>query len=115
MSEAAPMVSRRAKYSAGLYAAACALVAFPALAVPVTEREREACRADYQRYCRIYPLGSDALHTCMSRAIRRLSRSCVEALVDAGEMTRAQADKLRKKPGHAQRLRHKHPHRQAKR
>jgi len=88
-------------------AAACAL-SFAAEAAPITEREKEDCRADYQRYCRIYPLGSDALRTCMSRSARRLSRSCVEALVDAGEMTRAQAETLVKKSRHPHQLRHKH-------
>jgi len=115
MFKAAPMASRKAKCSAALCAVACSLILLPAVAAPITEREREDCRADYQRYCRIYPLGSNALRACMSRSARRLSRSCVEALVDAGEMTRAQADKLGKNPGHAQRLRHKPPYRRVKR
>jgi hypothetical protein len=32
----------------------------------------------------------------MSRSIRKISNRCVAALVDAGEMTKAQAIKLRK-------------------
>jgi hypothetical protein len=109
MFEVAPMVSRESKSAVAGYAAVCVLVSFSAAAAPITEREREDCQADYQRYCRIYPLGSDVLRTCMSRSVRRLSR-CVEALVEAGEMTGAQADKLRRKPGAPHHFRHKPPH-----
>jgi hypothetical protein len=81
------------------YAAMFCLIALPALIAPgpvaaggVTERERQDCRADYQRYCKIYPVGSEDLRKCMSRSVRKLSHMCVDALVDAGEMTRAQAN-----------------------
>jgi hypothetical protein len=114
MFEVAPMVSRESKSAVAGYAAVCVLVSFSAAAAPITEREREDCQADYQRYCRIYPLGSDVLRTCMSRSVRRLSRSCVEALVEAGEMTGAQADTLRRKPGAPHHLRHKAQHHRVK-
>jgi len=64
----------------------------------VTERVRQDCRTDYQRYCSAYAVGSEALRACMSRSIRKVSNVCVAALVGAGEMTKAQADRLRKKP-----------------
>jgi hypothetical protein len=96
-----------------VYAATFSLILFPTVAAPITERERQDCREDYQRYCRVYALGSKALRACMSHSIRKLSNLCVGALVDAGELTRVQANKLRKKAGHAQRSRHKRPHRRA--
>jgi uncharacterized protein with ACT and thioredoxin-like domain len=81
---------------AGCSAALC-LIVLTALTPPVaaggvTEAERQHCRADYQRYCKIYPVGSEDLRKCMSRSVRKLSNACVNALVDAGEMTRAQAN-----------------------
>lgn len=87
------------------YAAMFCLILLPALTLPVaaggvTERERQDCRADYQRYCKIHPVGSDELRKCMSKSIRKLSNLCVNALVDAGEMTRAQADARRKSAKH---------------
>jgi hypothetical protein len=90
---------------AGCTAAFC-LILLPGLTPPVaagavTERERQDCRADYQRYCKIYAVGSDDLRKCMSRSIRKLSHACVDALVDAGEMTRAQANARRKSATHA--------------
>jgi hypothetical protein len=105
----------RTKYASAVYAAisAFALILLPAVAAPVTERENRDCRGDYQRYCKAYPLGSEALRACMSRSRRKLSNLCVDALVDAGEMTRVQADKLRKKAEHAQRSTHKRSHKRA--
>jgi hypothetical protein len=80
------------------YTVALCLVALTALTPPfaaggVTERERQDCRADYQ-------VGSGDLRKCMSRSIRKLSNACVNALVDAGEMTRAQASARHKSSKH---------------
>jgi hypothetical protein len=81
---------------------ACTVLLLPAKAADssgVTEREKRDCRADYHKYCSEYGLGSNALRACMSRNIKKISHVCVAALVDAGEMTKAQADKLKgKKP-----------------
>jgi hypothetical protein len=75
-----------------------ALLTLPALAdFVVTEREKQSCQRDYHAYCGEYGLGSEALRACMSRNIKKVSHACVAALVDAGEMTQAQANKLRGK------------------
>ena len=75
-----------------------ALLTLPALAeFTVTEREKRDCQKDYHAYCGEYGLGSEALRACMSRNIKKVSHMCVAALVDAGEMTQAQANKLRGK------------------
>jgi len=72
------------------------LLAIPALAeYTVTEREKRDCQRDYHAYCGDYGLGTEGLRACMSRNIKKVSHACVGALVDAGEMTKAQADKLR--------------------
>jgi topoisomerase IA-like protein len=74
-----------------------ALLALPALAGTITEREKRDCQGDYHAYCSDYGLGTEGLRACMSRNIKKVSHACVGALVDAGEMTKAQADKLRGK------------------
>jgi hypothetical protein len=75
---------------------ACTVFLLPAEAADgVTEREKRDCRADYHAYCSEYGLGTNALRACMSRNIKKISHVCVGALVDAGEMTKAQADKLK--------------------
>jgi hypothetical protein len=90
---------------------ALALLVFAGAAVAaVTERVKQDCRADYRRYCSAYAVGSEALRACMSRSIRKVSNVCVAALVDAGEMSKAQADKLRKKTS-AKHSTHKRSHR----
>ena len=77
---------------------ATTLIALPAIAANViTEREKRDCPKDYKAYCGEYGLGTEALRACMSRNIKKISNACVAALVDAGEMTQAQADKLRHK------------------
>jgi hypothetical protein len=77
---------------------ACLLISFPAMAEDgITEREKRDCRGDYHKYCSEYGLGTEALRACMSRSIKKISNMCVAALVDAGEMTQAQANKLRAK------------------
>jgi len=73
------------------------LMVFPATAGTVTERMKRDCRFDYSRYCKGNKLGSEKLRACMSRSIRKVSNRCVAALVDGGEMTQAQANRLRKR------------------
>ena len=88
-------------------AASAALFASTFFPVPadaesgITEREKRDCQVDYHKYCSEYGLGTNALRACMSRNIKKVSHVCVGALVAAGEMSQAQADKLRaskKKP-----------------
>ncbi len=74
---------------------AYSLTFLPAIAAQqITEREKRDCQKDYHAFCSEYGLGSEALRACMSRNIKKVSHACVAALVDAGEMTQAQADKL---------------------
>ena len=73
------------------------LTTFPAAAGTVTQRMKRDCRVDYHRYCKEYKLGTEKLRACMSRSIRRVSTRCISALVDGGEMTQAQANRVLKK------------------
>jgi len=57
---------------------------------------QKACVADYKKYCGEYGLESPALRTCMDKAGHSLSKSCVSALIDAGEVSQAEADRRRK-------------------
>jgi hypothetical protein len=65
------------------------------VAANVSEHVKQSCRGDYQRYCKAYKVGTEGLRACMSRSIKKVSNVCVAALVDAGEMSKAQADRLR--------------------
>jgi hypothetical protein len=76
-----------------LFAFSCSLL--PALAGEITELEKRNCPNDYHAFCSEYGLGTEGLRACMSRNIKKVSKPCVSALVAAGEMTQAQADKLK--------------------
>lgn len=67
---------------------AVALPTSDASAKKVTDRVKVACSGDYKRFCKRYKVGTTKLRQCMRSNGKRLSRVCVEALVDAGEVSR---------------------------
>jgi hypothetical protein len=75
---------------------AVTLALAPAPAGAVTARIKRDCKSDYNRFCKKYELGSEGLRACMSRSIRGVSNRCISALVAGGEMTKAQADRVRR-------------------
>jgi hypothetical protein len=68
-------------------------------AKPITEAEKNHCAEAYRNYCSEYGLESAALRNCMSRNGRSLSDACIEALIDAGEVSRAEVQR-RRRSGH---------------
>jgi hypothetical protein len=84
----------KAKYLTA--AIAVSLLLIPAAADAVTERQKRDCKTDYKRYCNQYEVGSEGLRACMSRSIKRVSNRCIAALVAGGDMTPAQAARIRK-------------------
>jgi len=105
----------RTKYCTAVCVAISAfgVLLLPTVAAPVTEREEQDCLVDYKRYCSDYGLESESLSECMSHAIWKLSNVCVDALVDAGVMTRVQVHQLRQGTKHPHRATHKRPHKRA--
>ena len=61
-----------------------------------SEAVRKYCRADYKKYCGQYRLETNALRNCMDRHGDKLSKSCVRALVQSGEVSQRQVDRRRK-------------------
>jgi len=59
----------------------------------ITEREKQHCAEDYKKLCGEYGLQSNALRNCMNRNGRSLSHNCVEALIDAGEVSRREVER----------------------
>ena len=64
----------------------------------ITEGEKKYCSDAYHKYCGEYGLESAALRNCMDRNGRALAHNCVEALIDAGEISRSELER-RKKSG----------------
>ena len=54
---------------------------------------QNSCAADYHKYCGEYGLESAALRLCMDRAGQSLSKACVKALIQSGEVTQAEVDR----------------------
>ena len=56
----------------------------------VSKRVKNACKNDYFRHCPAYHVGTPQLRTCMTKAGKRkqLSRVCLRALIDAGQVPR---------------------------
>ena len=73
--------------------------AVPAGADSYSKAVQQSCAADYKKYCGEYGLESTALRGCMDRAGQSLSKTCVQALVQAGQVSQAEVDR-RKKSGH---------------
>jgi hypothetical protein len=65
-------------------------------AAAITNAEEQQCRNEYHTYCSEYGLDSPALRTCMNKNGKHLSNGCLEALIDAGEVTRAEVERRRK-------------------
>jgi hypothetical protein len=64
----------------------------------ITEAEKSYCADAYHKYCGEYGLESAALRNCMDRNGHALPHNCIEALIDAGEVSRSEVER-RKKSG----------------
>jgi hypothetical protein len=63
-----------------------------------TKAVQKACANDYHRHCGQYGIETEALRLCMDKAGHGLSKTCVNALVDAGEVSKGEVER-RKKTG----------------
>ena len=59
---------------------------------------QKACANDYHRHCPQYGIETEALRLCMDKAGQALSKTCVNALVDAGEVSKDEVER-RKRTG----------------
>lgn len=62
----------------------------------ITEDEKRFCADAYHKFCGEYGLDTAALRNCMDRNGRALPHDCVDALVDAGEVSRSEVDRRKK-------------------
>jgi hypothetical protein len=77
-------------------AAIAAAFSTSAFAGPVTEGESKYCAYDYRQYCGQDGLGSELLALCMSQHGKDLSKECIQALIDAGEVTKTEVQEREK-------------------
>lgn len=62
-------------------------------AAAVSPAVKMACLGDYLSYCSSHEIDSPQLRRCMSAAGPKLSKSCVRALVGAGEVSQAEVNR----------------------
>ena len=61
----------------------------------VSERARQACKADYYQHCSQYSVGTEELRQCMRKVGEGLSTPCLAALAQDGEITKADVERYR--------------------
>ena len=72
--------------------------AFEAAAEPsrYSKALQQACTSDYKKYCGEYGIETAALRNCMDKNGHSLTKTCVRALIDAGEVSQAEVDRRKK-------------------
>ncbi|MEQ1652009.1 MAG: hypothetical protein ABL897_05955 [Hyphomicrobium sp.] len=71
------------------------LIATPSDANALSLRVKLACASDYYKHCSAHSPGSSEVRQCMRSVGAGLSRGCVDALVSAGEVSKAEVDSRR--------------------
>jgi len=72
----------------------------PAQSAPnITQAVSQDCRWDYHNFCSDYGIGSPLLNYCFRRNGAKLSRACVHALIQAGDVSKAYVQ-ARQRAGH---------------
>jgi hypothetical protein len=51
-----------------------------------TQKVKDACAGDYQNFCSQYEPETAALRSCFESNRKGLTKTCINALVDAGEV-----------------------------
>jgi hypothetical protein len=59
----------------------------------ITQDEKKFCAEAYHKFCGEYGLDSAALRDCMDRNGRALPHDCIDALIDAGDVSRSEVER----------------------
>jgi hypothetical protein len=70
-----------------------ALAMFATQAGAASARVQAACAGDYFAYCSQHPTGGPGVRACMRANGIKLSKGCVNALIAAGEVSKAEVDR----------------------
>ena len=76
------------KITTATVAAFLASAAFVTGAQAYSSRVQNSCKNDYLNFCSAHAVGSTGARRCMESNGKNLSGSCINALVDAGEVPR---------------------------
>ena len=76
------------KFVALAAAAGCVAITAAVPVAAVSKRVQQACLADYKSLCPQYRPSSPQLRACMESKANEISWSCIQALIDSGEVDR---------------------------
>lgn len=79
----------------GAALALAALLVQSLCANAVGDRVKTACKADYYQHCSQFSVGTEELRQCMRKVGEGLSAPCLVALVEEGEITKADVEKAK--------------------
>jgi hypothetical protein len=91
-----PRITSKARKTATASLALAAMALFATEAGAVSARVQSACAGDYFAYCSQHSPEGAGVRRCMRANGTRLSMSCVNALIDAGEVSKAEVERRAK-------------------
>jgi hypothetical protein len=90
------------RYSSKLFIAFVSIACFACqtqAAPDITQAVSQDCRWDYHNFCSEYGIGSPLLNYCFRNNGAKLSRACVNALIQAGDVSKNYVQQ-RRRQGH---------------
>jgi hypothetical protein len=76
------------------------LIGWAQAATPdINQAVSQDCRWDYHNYCSEYGIGSPLLNYCFRKNCAKLSKACVNALIQAGDVSKSYVQ-ARRRAGH---------------
>ena len=82
-----PRISIASRHSLVVALAAATMVLSVAEASAVSARVKVACSSDYFAYCSMHKVGTPGVRQCMRAAGPKLSKRCLNALINDGEVS----------------------------
>lgn len=76
------------RLTAAMMIAGLGVVSTSSVALAYSKRVQRACLSDYKNLCPQYRVNSSQLRACMESKANEISWSCIEALIDSGEVDR---------------------------
>lgn len=93
------MKTNRARIPIAAMSLVCLAGAAQAGTPDITQAVSADCRWDYHTYCSAYGIGSPLLNYCFRNNGAKLAKSCVNALIAAGDVSKSYV-RARRKAGH---------------
>ena len=78
---------------------AAVLIVCGVCSAQASHKDVKHCADDYRKFCHQWGLETKGLENCMRRHGDQLTHACVRGLIQAGAVSQAEVDRLRKQHG----------------